>query len=146
MPIANLASVRDKQPVLLKTVDGRAYQGFVRVINAMITPETRTGHVIATFNNPDFSLHPGVLLNAEIALAQTPAKMLIPRAAVQLMHNEPTVFLRVADGFEKRRVDLGDSDAEHVEVTGGIAPGDVIAVTNTFVLKAEAGKNDIPEE
>lgn len=146
VPIANLASVRDKQPVLLKTVDGRAYQGFVRVINAMITPETRTGHVIATFNNPDFSLHPGVLLNAEIALAQTPAKMLIPRAAVQLMHNEPTVFLRVADGFEKRRVDLGDSDAEHVEVTGGIAPGDVIAVTNTFVLKAEAGKNDIPEE
>jgi len=146
VPIANLGSIRIGQPVVLKGTDGRAFEGRVTVVNAMITPETRTGHVIASFKNPDFALHPGVLLNAEIALEQSPAKVLVPRAAVQLVHNEPTVFVRVKDGFEKRTVELGDGDDSSVEVTKGLAPGETIAVDNSFVLKAEAGKSEIPEE
>jgi membrane fusion protein, heavy metal efflux system len=146
VPIANLASVRAGQPVILKGADGRAFEGKVSVVNAMITPETRTGHVIASFKNPDFALHPGVLLNAEIALEQSPAKIVIPRAAVQLIHNEPTVFVRVKDGFEKRPVELGDGDERSVEIVKGLAPGETIAVANSFVLKAEAGKGEIPEE
>ncbi|WP_424360651.1 efflux RND transporter periplasmic adaptor subunit [Methylocystis parvus] len=146
VPIANLSSVRVGQPVILKGTDGRSFEGKVTVVNAMITPETRTGHVIASFKNSDFALHPGVLLNAEIALEQSPAKVLVPRAAVQLVHNEPTVFVRVKDGFEKRTVELGDGDENAVEVIKGLAPGETIAVANSFVLKAEAGKGEIPEE
>lgn len=146
VPVANLASVRVGQPVTLKGADGRGFAGVVRLVNAIITPETRTGHVIATFKNPDFALHPGVLLNAEIALEQSPAKVLVPRMAVQLIHNEPTVFVRVKDGFEKRGVELGDGDEASVEIVKGLAPGETIAVANSFVLKAEAGKTEIPEE
>jgi cobalt-zinc-cadmium efflux system membrane fusion protein len=146
VPIANLASVRAGQPVALKTADGRSFDGKVTIVNAMITPETRTGHVIASFDNADFALHPGVLLNAEIALEQSPVKTLIPRAAVQLVHNEPTVFVRVKDGFEKRAVELGDGDENAVEVVKGLAAGETIAVANSFLLKAEAGKGEIPEE
>ncbi|WP_442755284.1 efflux RND transporter periplasmic adaptor subunit [Methylocystis sp. JAN1] len=146
VPIVNLASVRVGQPVILKGTDGRSFEGAVTVVNAMITPETRTGHVIASFKNPDFALHPGVLLNAEIALEQSPAKVLVPRAAVQLVHNEPTVFVRVKDGFQARTVELGDGDENSVEAIRGLAPGETIAVANSFVLKAEAGKSEIPEE
>ncbi len=146
VPVANLASVRVGQPVTLKGPDGRAFEGKVSVVNAMVTPETRTGHVIASLKNPGFALHPGVLLNAEIALEQSPAKVLVPRAAVQLIHNEPTVFVRTKDGFEKRVVELGDGDEKSLEVVKGLSPGEAIAVENSFVLKAEAGKGEIPEE
>lgn len=146
VPVTSLASVRDGQPVTLKTADGRVYDGKVAIVNAMVTPETRTGHVIASFKNADLSLRPGVLLNAEIALAQTPAKIVAPRAAVQLIHNEPNVFVRVADGFEKRPVETGDGDDTNIEILKGLAPGETIAVANTFLLKAESGKGDIPEE
>jgi membrane fusion protein, heavy metal efflux system len=146
VPIASLSSVRVGQPVVLKGPDGRVFEGKVSVVNAVVTPETRTGHVIASFKNPDFALHPGVLLNAEIALEQSPAKVLVPRAAIQTMQNAPVVFVRVKDGFEKRVVELGDSDENSVEVVKGLAPGESIAVANSFVLKAEAGKNEIPEE
>ncbi len=146
VPVASLASVRVGQPVVLKGTDGRSFEGRVSIVSAMITPETRTGHVIASFKNPDFALHPGILLNAEIAIEQSPAKVLVPRAAVQLVHNEPTVFVRVKDGFEKRSVELGDGDENSVEVTKGLAPGETIAAENSFVLKAESGKSEIPEE
>jgi cobalt-zinc-cadmium efflux system membrane fusion protein len=146
VPIAALASVRVGQPVFLKGADGRSFEGKVTVVNAMITPETRTGHVIASFKNPDDALHPGVLLNAEIALEFSPAKVLVPRAAVQLVHNSPAVFVRVKDGFETRAVELGDQDDNAVEVIKGLSPGETVAVVNSFVLKAEAGKSEIPEE
>jgi cobalt-zinc-cadmium efflux system membrane fusion protein len=146
VPVASLASVQLGQPVTLKGADGRAFEGKVTVVNAMITPETRTGHVIASFKNPDFALHPGVLLNAEIAIEQSPVKVLVPRAAVQLIHNEPSVFVRVKDGFEKRAIETGEGDEASVEVTKGLSPGETVAIANSFLLKAEAGKSEIPEE
>jgi membrane fusion protein, heavy metal efflux system len=146
VPVASLASVQLGQPVILKGADGRAFEGKVTVVNAMITPETRTGHVIASFKNPDFALHPGILLNADIAIEQSPVKVLVPRGAVQLIHNEPSVFVRVKDGFERRAIELGDGDEASVEVTKGLSPGEAVAVANSFLLKAEAGKSEIPEE
>lgn len=146
VPVASLANLRVGQPVVLKGPDGRSFEGAVRVVSAVVTPETRTGHVIAGFRNPDLALHPGVLLNAEIALDQSPAKVLVPRAAVQLVHNEPTVFVRVKEGFQKRVIELGEGDESSVEVVKGLSPGETIATDNSFVLKAEAGKSEIPEE
>lgn len=146
VPLANLSAVKEGQRVRLIMADGRVYDGKVAVVSAMITPETRSGHVIASFDNPDYALRPGVLVNAEIALAQSQVKLKIPRAAVQMIHNEPTVFVRAPDGFIKRKIGIGAGDDESVDVTHGLAPGDVIAVTNTFVLKAESGKSEIPVE
>ena len=146
IPLSSLASIRPGQPVTLSTPDGRRVEGQVSIISAIVTPETRTGHVVASFKNADFALNPGVLVNAEIALAQAPVGMLIPRIAIQTIHNEPTVFVKVADGFEKRIVETGDGDDAAVEIIKGLKPGEIIAVANSFVLKAEAGKNEIPEE
>lgn len=145
-PIADLANVREGQAVQITTPDGRAFAGKVAVVSATITPETRSGLVIARFDNPDFALRPGVLLNAEIALEQTRVKAMIPRVAMQMIDNEPTVFVRTAEGFVKRQIKIGASDDESMEVTTGLTPGETIAVSNTFVLKAESGKSGIEEE
>ncbi|AZG78883.1 efflux RND transporter periplasmic adaptor subunit [Methylocystis rosea] len=146
VPISDLAAIREGQLVLVKTPDERVFEGKVVVVNAIITQETRSGHVIASFGNPDFALHPGVLLNAEIALARTPVKVRIPRAAMQMIDNEPTVFVRAPNGFVKRKIVIGATDDVSAEVTAGLSPGEAIAVSNTFVLKAEAAKSNIPEE
>ena len=52
----------------------------------------------------------------------------------------------MADGFEERRIETGEGDDQAIEVTRGLLPGEKIAISNSFVLKAEMGKNDIPEE
>jgi cobalt-zinc-cadmium efflux system membrane fusion protein len=146
VPLASLASIRKGQPVTLTTPDGHRLEGQVSIISAIVTPETRTGHVVASFKNRDFALNPGILVNAEIALAQAPVDVMIPRIAIQTIHNEPTVFVKVAGGFEKRSVETGDGDEASVEIVKGLKAGEAIAVVNSFLLKAEAGKNEIPEE
>ncbi len=146
VPLASLASIRKGQPVTLSTPDGRRLEGQVTIVSAIVTPETRTGHVVASFKNPDYALNPGAQVNADIALARAPVDVMIPRLAIQTIHNEPTVFVKVADGFEKRVVETGDGDDASVEIVKGLKPGETIAVGNSFLLKAEAGKNEIPEE
>jgi cobalt-zinc-cadmium efflux system membrane fusion protein len=50
--------------------------------------------------------------------------------------------VRTGKGFAVRPVTLGHSDGETVEIVAGLAPGEQIAVTNTFILKAEIGKSE----
>jgi cobalt-zinc-cadmium efflux system membrane fusion protein len=50
------------------------------------------------------------------------------------------VFVRTADGFQKRAVTIGRSDEQAVEITSGLSTGEQIAVKNTFLFKAELGK------
>lgn len=146
VPAAGLSALREGQSVRLKNAEGREFEGKIVFVNAMITRETRSGHVIASFPNPDFALHPGSLLEAEVALKETRVKVKIPRTAVLVIDNESCVFVRTKDGFVKRKVEVGGGDGEAAEVISGLEPGETIATANTFVLKAELGKNNIPEE
>jgi len=145
IPIGELAAIRQDQAVTLKLSNGRNASGVISAISSLITPETRTGHVLASFKNPDLSLNPGNVLTAEIALTQTAVKILIPRGALQLIHNQPTVFVRVRDGFEERQIEIGASDESAVEVREGLKLGENIVIANSFVLKAEAGKNEMQQ-
>jgi cobalt-zinc-cadmium efflux system membrane fusion protein len=118
----------------------------VAAVAATLTRETRSARVLADFDNADLSLHPGMLLDAEILLEATRVDLRVPRAAVQTIEGEPTVFVRVADGFVERKVEIGASDDEAYEIVAGLARGETIAVSNSFMLKAEAGKSEIEED
>ncbi|PWB88883.1 efflux transporter periplasmic adaptor subunit [Methylocystis sp. MitZ-2018] len=142
----DLPFVREGQTVSVKTVDGRRLTGKVATVAATVTRDTRSGRVLADFKNQDLALHPGVLLDAEIDLETTRVKLRAPRAAVQIIEGEPTVFVRTADGFVKRKIEIGASDDDAYEILRGLAPGEAIAVTNSFILKAEAGKNEVSED
>jgi cobalt-zinc-cadmium efflux system membrane fusion protein len=53
------------------------------------------------------------------------------------MDGGPVVFVRTPEGFQKRPVMLGQKDQEAIEVVSGLSAGATIAVSNTFLLKAE---------
>lgn len=146
VPAADLGLLREGQEVRVQNAEGRAFEGEITYVNAMITRETRSGNVLARFANPDFALRPGSMLDAEISLKEARVKLKIPRSAVMMIDGKPTVFVRTLDGFMKREVELGRGDDDSVEVVSGLKPGEEIAVSNVFLLKAELGKQSIPEE
>ncbi|MBM3550861.1 MAG: efflux RND transporter periplasmic adaptor subunit [Alphaproteobacteria bacterium] len=146
VPAADLGLLREGQEVRVQNAEGRVFEGKITYVNAMITKETRSGNVRARFPNPDFSLRPGSLLDAEISLKQARVKLKVPRSAVMIIDGKPNVFVRTAVGFAKREVELGRGDDSSVEVVSGLTPGEEIAVSNVFLLKAELGKQSIPEE
>lgn len=146
VPAADLGLLREGQEVRLQNAEGRGFEGKITYVNAMITRETRSGQVLARFANPDFSLRPGSLLEAEISLKEARVKLKVPRSAVMIIDGKPNVFIRTPEGFARREVELGRGDDNSVEVVSGLKQGEDIAVSNVFLLKAELGKQSIPEE
>jgi cobalt-zinc-cadmium efflux system membrane fusion protein len=61
----------------------------------------------------------------------------VPTSAVQTIGRGKVVFVRMGGGFEKRDVMLGQSDDRISEIVAGIRAEEMVAVTNTFALKAE---------
>lgn len=137
----DLAHIHEKQAVDVVAPDGRIIAGEIEFVSPMLNKDTRSARVMARFGNADFALRPGSLLTARIALKQTRVGVRVPRAAVLTMDGEQVVFVRNREGFERRDVTIGSSDDETIEIKSGLEPGDIIAVSNTFVLKSELGKS-----
>lgn len=61
----------------------------------------------------------------------------IPIAAVQYEQSDATVFVQISETkYEKRTVDIARITDEHAILSGGLKPGEKVAVTQVFSLKA----------
>jgi cobalt-zinc-cadmium efflux system membrane fusion protein len=115
-------------------------EGKVMFISPLLDRDTRAARVVAEIANADNIWRPGSFVTAAIAIEQQSVQLAVPIGAVQTLGNEKIVFVRAPDGFEKRTVVLGRNDDRFAEVTTGLQPGESVAVTNTFLLKAELMK------
>lgn len=143
VPTADLGAIREGGRVTVATgaADGASKaEGQVIFVSPLLNAETRSARVIVALPNPDQRWRPGTFVMAEVAIAEEPVPVRVTRAAVQTIGGERVVFVQTDEGFERREVDLGRADDDGFEVTSGLTAGEEIAVTNTFLLKAELGK------
>ncbi len=112
-------------------------EGRIVFISPMLDKETRAARVVAEIANKDGIWRPGSFVTAAIAFEEQRVPLVIPLAAVQTIGSSPVAFVRTREGFAKRPIVLGRSGAGVVEVVSGLRPGETIAVSNTFPLKAE---------
>lgn len=143
VPAADAPLICKGQAVSLIAPGGARVEGQVAFVSPLLNPDTRSARVIASFSNADFALRPGSLLEAKIALAERRVALRIPRAALQMVNGEPSAFVRADAGFVRRKLETRAADDESVEVLSGLAPGELVAATNTFLLKAELGKGEL---
>jgi cobalt-zinc-cadmium efflux system membrane fusion protein len=144
---ADVVKVRDNaQITVTSAATGAEAKAGIVFISPLLDKDTRNARVIASLPNPDHTWRPGTFITAEIPLGGEPAKVLIPKSAIQTLKGEPVVFVRQGEVFEARKVKLGREDDDQVEILSGLDAGETIAVTNTFTLKAELGKSEAEHE
>ena len=114
-----------------------AAKGRVTFIGPMLDKDTRSARVIAEIDNQDGVWRPGSFVTAAVAVEEQSVPIAVPVAAIQTMDGGPVVFVRTPEGFQKRPVVPGQRDEQAVEVVSGLSLGETIAVSNTFLLKAE---------
>ena len=114
-------------------------------VSPLLDRETRNARVIASLPNPDHRWKPGTFVTAEIPLGDAASRVIVPRNALQTIKGAPTLFVRDGGGFEARQVRTGREDDDDVEIVSGLAPGETIAIANTFTLRAELEKGDASE-
>jgi cobalt-zinc-cadmium efflux system membrane fusion protein len=134
----DLPLVREGQAVAVTTRNVAVEtEGRIVFISPMLDRETRSARAVAEIANDSGIWRPGSFVTGAIAVEQSPVTLAVPAAAIQTIGAEQVVFVRTGEGFARRRVVPGRSDSRIIEVVGGLKPGEVVAVSNTFTLKAE---------
>jgi len=114
--------------------------GKIVFVSPLVDKDTRTARVVAEIDNPDGSWRPGAFVAAAIAMNERTVPVVVPATAVQKSGGQRIVFVRTKEGFEKRNIVSGQKEDQSVEIVSGLTAGEIIAVSNTFSLKAELSK------
>ncbi len=130
------------------STEGRTGTGRITHVSRVLDPATRQVRAIARLSNGRGAWRIGETVRASIALEGSAGgtQLAIPRTAVQTVEDKPSVFVREKDGFAIKHVVLGGNAAGYVKVMGGLEGNEQIAVSNTYLLKAEHGKGEAGDD
>lgn len=120
------------------------FAGKVAAILPEVRPETRTVTVRAAVDNAALRLRANMFGEAAL-LRDTPALgVSVPRASIQSFGKTKIVFVRVSPNvFVVRHVELATRDGDLALVTSGLAAGEEVATTGSFLLRTETLKDTI---
>ena len=89
-------------------------------------------------DNPGFMLRPDMFVDVDFEVSYEPA-LLVPADAVVLSGQHAHVFVeRSAGVFEPRHVQTGRRHGGRIAIVAGLAAGERIAVSGTFLLDSES--------
>ncbi len=136
-------SVPERYEALIKvgstvnfTIDGRkeTFTATVYAIESRIAVNTRSLQVRARYLNTA-QLLPGAFANVSVGLAENPTALLIPTQGI-IPEARNKKVIKVKNGVaEFQLVETGVRDANRVEITSGLEPGDTIVVTGVMQIK-----------
>ena len=96
----------------------------------------QVGEVVCVIENPERELAAGANVNAEIRTAVAENALAIPKEALRRDAAGDYVLALAGDHVERRTVQTGASSVAEVQVTGGLANNDAVALPSDNPLKA----------
>ena len=137
----DLPAVRLGQTVTaeLDALPGRPRRGRITYIYPTLDTETRTSRVRVELANPGLHLKPGMYATLRWPGGGSTSTLTVPRSAVVSTGERNLLFVKRVDGMlEPRLVGVGTSTATRIEILSGLAAGDTVVSSATFLLDAES--------
>ena len=123
------------------TIAGRETPVHARVSTQVLPqfdPATQSFKLRLEADNPGFMLRPDMFVDVDFEVSYEPA-LLVPADAVVLSGQNAHVFVeRSAGVFEPRHVQTGRRHGGRITIVKGLAAGERIAVSGTFLLDSES--------
>lgn len=117
---------------------GTQRAGRITYVYPTLNPETRTGRIRVDLPNNDLALKPGMYATIRFRAAARPG-LSVPRSAVLATGERNLVFVKDADGMlAPRDVTLGARTDDRIEILTGLAAGEQVVASGTFLLDAES--------
>jgi membrane fusion protein, heavy metal efflux system len=117
-------------------------QSTISYLSPFGAESTQTMLARAVIPNPNGDLRPGLFVAGEVLTAEATVEVAVKVSALQTVKEKSVVFVQEGDDFEARIVQIGVRDGEYAEVISGLEAGAKYAATNSFLLKAELGKEE----
>ncbi|HAK60890.1 MAG TPA: efflux transporter periplasmic adaptor subunit, partial [Nitrospiraceae bacterium] len=137
----DLSSIRAGQDVVIKVGDDVPdVTGKIAYVGPVLGETTRTALARMILQNPDRKLLPGMFITAKVAANTVQVPVAVPKTALQSVAGKTAVFVRTAEGFEPRPVEVGRTSETAVEIVSGLEAGEHYVGTGAFTLKAQLSK------
>lgn len=130
--------VGDPAEFRVDAIPGRDFEGHVEFIYPTVSSDTRTLKFRLSLSNPHGVLRPGMYGRA-IVHAEVRPTLAVPAEAVVNAGEHDYAFLARSGGrFEPRMIDVGRGDGEWVPVLRGLAEGDTVVASASFLIDSES--------
>ncbi len=142
----DIHNFRVGMPVTVETDGnhGKRFEGRITWISSYVDNRTRTLKARVEISNPDGLLKAGMFAKAIVNYFDHDAAIIVPKTAVQWEGCCNVVFVKKSDTlFEPRKVNLSYETRDFFIVDAGLAPGEQVVTTGSFLLKTEILKGSI---
>jgi cobalt-zinc-cadmium efflux system membrane fusion protein len=114
------------------------FEGVIDLVGSVVDEEDRTVKVRATLTNPDALLRPGMFCAVNAVFETQEEVVAVPTGALLADEGKHFVFRKIRDEFVLRTdVSVGRTFADRVEITNGLAEGEMIVTAGAFVCKSD---------
>jgi RND family efflux transporter MFP subunit len=137
IPESAVARIHLKQPVDVRVQSlAKTFPGTVARFAERLDADTRTMRVEVDVENRQAELVPGMYAQASVTLDKAAGVLTVPVQAIDRAGESPRVVVVGRDGtVDERPVTIGLEDSDRIEITGGVAAGDLVVVGNRAQLK-----------
>jgi HlyD family secretion protein len=113
-------------------VPGRVWQGSVNDVPSTVKlrGSRNVGETTCILENKDLKLLPNINVGVTIVTAQRENALVVPREAVRMDDSRPYVLQVVGNELKRRDVETALSNLTQSEITRGLAPKDMVAISS----------------
>ena len=134
----SLVHAGDRATVTLPYQPDKSYEARVEYVYPTLDAQTRTARLRLALPNPDLALRPDMYANVRLH-ADRGERIVVPQSAVLYAGERSFVFRALGDGrFRPQPVTTGVRSGEEVEIVSGLAAGDLIVTSATFLIASES--------
>jgi Cu(I)/Ag(I) efflux system membrane fusion protein len=144
VPESALAGLNRGTPatITFSALPAETFQGTINEIYPSVDMQTRTARVRIEMPNQDGRLLVNMFAEVELAAGDATPVVQVPQTAVIDTGDRQVVIRDMGDGkFAPQDVVIGRQGNGMVEIREGIASGDSIVTTSTFLIDAESNLN-----
>lgn len=124
--------------ITLAHAPGRVFEAPIALLLPGLDPDSRATRVRIELDNRALALRPDQFVDVELALPGAEA-IVVPQSAVLQAGTRSFVFVALGDSrFRPQPVELGGRVGEEIEIRSGLAAGDEIVRSGTFLIAAES--------
>jgi len=138
----DLARLEAGQPVTLVSTVGEARaEATLDRLLPLATAGSQSVIARVRLPNPEGLWRPGLAVSAVVTVAERAVPLAVRTEGLQPFRDFTVVYEQVGETYEVRMLELGERDADHAEVLGGIDPGVRYVTAQSFLIRADIEKS-----
>jgi RND family efflux transporter MFP subunit len=145
----DLAAAKAGSEVVLRTraYPSEEFRGRLVLIGDVVDPETQSVEGRVEIANIGEKLKAGMFVQASTAAGGERRALVVPEESVQDDEGRPIVFVKTGEKtFVRRAVETGERLDGAVEILAGLAEGETVVTSGSFLLKSELRKGALGED